>query len=230
MNEAKAKTVVVVAGGAALEPSLVACLRWVEPGAATIAADSGIDLARRLERPIDLAVGDFDSVSSEGLAWATESGAVIERHPVAKDATDLELALEAAVSWTPERIVVLGGHGGRLDHLLANVAVLSAERFADVQISALIGAATVTIVRGQGEVRGVPGELVSLLPQHGPAMGVTTTGLRYPLADEPLGAGSTRGISNELVGAFATVTVRSGVLAVVQPGQPLDLPTTPTLE
>jgi thiamine pyrophosphokinase len=225
-----AKTVVVVAGGAPLDATLVASLRGVEPDAVTIAADSGIDLARLLERPVTLAVGDFDSVSAEGLAWVEATGARIERHPATKDATDLELALDAALTWSPARVVVLGGHGGRLDHLLANVAVLSSDRFAAVEVSARIGSATVTVVRRRAELDGVPGALVSLLPQHGGAVGVTTSGLRYPLVDEPLEAGSTRGVSNEFLDAVASVDVRSGVLAVVQPGHPLDLPSIPSQE
>lgn len=230
MDVPSAKTVVVVAGGAALDASVLARLRSVEPGAITVAADSGIDLAHRLERRVDLAVGDFDSVSAHGLAWAEASGATIERHPTSKDATDLELALEAAGRWAPERIIVLGGHGGRLDHLLANVALLSAQRYAGAQISAMIGPATVTVVRDETTVHGAPGDLVSLLPQHGPASGVTTTGLRYSLDDEGLDAGSTRGVSNELLEAAATVSVRRGVLAVIQPCQPADPSPAPTPE
>ena len=60
------------------------------------------------------------------LATADGHGHPVERHPAAKDATDLELALDAAISRRPGRIHVLGGHGGRLDHLLANALVLAA--------------------------------------------------------------------------------------------------------
>ena len=43
---------------------------------------------------------------------------------------------------------------------------------------------------------GEPGELVSLLAVNGPAEGVTTEGLAYPLRGETLEPGSTRGVSN----------------------------------
>ena len=42
---------------------------------------------------VDLAIGDFDSVASDALARVEAEGAVVERHPAAKDATDLELAM-----------------------------------------------------------------------------------------------------------------------------------------
>jgi thiamine pyrophosphokinase len=52
---------------------------------------------------------------------------------------------------------------------------------------------------------------------HGPARGITTAGLRYPLAGEDLDPATTRGVSNELVGERATVRLRSGVLLAVLP-------------
>jgi len=74
-------------------------------GAAVIAADSGAELGGR----IDLLVGDLDSISAETLAGIER----VERHPAKKDATDLELALRAALRLEPERILVVGGAGGR---------------------------------------------------------------------------------------------------------------------
>jgi thiamine pyrophosphokinase len=58
---------------------------------------------------------------------------------------------------------------------------------------------------------------VSLVPLGGPARGLRTEGLRYPLRGEDLQAGSTRGISNELTAPSATVEVAAGALLVVVP-------------
>src|SRR4051812_38201179 len=95
------ETVVVVAGG---HPSPLRVPALPER-AHVIAADSGVDLALALRLHIDRAIGDFDSVSAAGLAAAEAAGTVIERHPVAKDATDLELALDAAIALRPSRIL-----------------------------------------------------------------------------------------------------------------------------
>jgi thiamine pyrophosphokinase len=208
--------VVVVTGGDAIDP---ANARDLPAGAPVIAVDSGIEHAQRLDLPIHLAIGDFDSVDPLRLAQAEAAGATVERHPVAKDATDLELALDAALALGPRRIHVLGGHGGRLDHLLGNLLVLAAPTYATVTVTACMGRARVTVVRAGAELTGPRGDLVSLLPVHGGARGVTTHGLLYPLAGEDLPSGTTRGISNELVSAPATVHLQDGVLVAVQPGE-----------
>jgi thiamine pyrophosphokinase len=185
-----------------------------------IAADSGLHHATALGHHIDLAIGDFDSVDPDALAAAEHRGTAVERHPEAKDHTDLELALDRAVALGAERIIVVGGHGGRLDHFLANLLVLASPRYIDLAIEAHIGPATVHNVRGRVELKGRPDEVVTLLPIHGPAHGVTTEGLRYPLRDETLDAGSTRGVSNVFVDGRATVSVESGLLITIQPGGP----------
>jgi thiamine pyrophosphokinase len=210
-------TVVVVTGG---DPVALEHLAIVPAGALVIAADSGIEHAHALGLTVDVALGDFDSVSPAALQRAVDGGAAGERHPGAQDATDLELALDAALVRGARRILVLGGHGGRLDHLLANAAVLASDRFVDVEIVAQMGDAVVTVIRAEATLAGAPGDLVSLLAVGGPATGVTTDGLRYPLADETLEPGSTRGVSNVLVGATAGVRLAAGALLAVQPGPP----------
>lgn len=206
--------VIVVTGGAALDARRVADL---PAGAIVVAADSGIDRALALGLHVDVAVGDFDSVSAAALETVSARGAEIERHPAAKDETDLELALDAALARGARRVLVLGGDGGRLDHLLGNVLVLAAPKYATVDVVAEMGTARLTIVRAHTRLSGQPTDLVTLLAVHGPARGVTTEGLRYPLRNEDLHPGSSRGVSNVLLGDHADVHLRSGALVAVQP-------------
>jgi len=208
--------VVVVTGGDALPDETSALL---PAGAFVIAADSGIDHAARLGWRVDLAIGDFDSVTPAGLDAAAAAGARVERHPTAKDATDLELALDAAIARRPRQIVVIGGHGGRVDHFLAGALALTRDASAHVEVSALIGPARLHVVRQALTVEGEPGELLTLLAVRGPVTGVTTDGLVYPLRGETLYPGSTRGVSNQLVGRSASVRLDSGVLLAVLPGE-----------
>ncbi len=208
---AQPHAVVVIAGGDVPVGAPLAA------GATVIAVDSGVDHARRLGLQVDLAIGDFDSVSDAGLEWAQESGAEIRRHPATKDATDLELALDAALELEPAHVLVLGAGGGRLDHLLANLLLLGAARFASLPIDAYLDGARVGVVRGERAISGEPGDLVTLLPLHGATRGVTTTGLAYALADATIDAGSTVGVSNVFTEREARVAVGSGVLLAIQP-------------
>lgn len=211
------QTVIVVTGG---DPVALAHLGAVPEAAVVIAADSGIDAAHALGLRVDIAVGDFDSVSPDALQRVIDDGATVRRHPEAKDATDLELALDAALALRPARVLVVGGHGGRLDHFLANALLLAATAYEGVELVAQMGPARVTVVRTSAQLTGAAGDLVTLLAVNGPAVGVTTDGLIYPLRDEDLPPGGTRGVSNELVADRAAVRLRGGVLIAVQPGLP----------
>jgi thiamine pyrophosphokinase len=186
--------------------------------AAVIAADSGLEPALKLGLDVTAVVGDMDSVDAGVLAAATEAGIPIERHPEAKDATDLALALDAALARRPQRVVVVTGAGDRLDHTLSLAQLLASPRTAGVEVEAWIGRAHLSVVRDATVLRGAPGDLVSLVPLNGPALGVVTDGLVYPLHDEDLPVGSTRGVSNELAAPEASVRLRAGVLLAVQPG------------
>lgn len=185
--------------------------------ATIIAADGGLALAPRLDLDVDLVVGDLDSVDPSLLEDAVARGVLVERHPADKDRTDLAIALDAACAEGPAAVTLVGGHGGRLDHQLANLLLLASAEYAPLELTAIMGPAVVTVIRDQREVRGRPGELLSLLPAHGPALGVTTHGLRFPLDGEALTAGSSRGVSNEFLDTTARISLTEGVLLAVQP-------------
>jgi thiamine pyrophosphokinase len=193
-------------------------VRAVPAGAAIVAADRGLDHALALGLDVAIAVGDFDSASPEAIARAESAGALVVRHPAEKDATDLELALDAAIGIEPHRILVLAGDGGRLDHELSTLLLLASDRYAGATVDALVGPAHVHVVRGGRDLEGEEGALVSLLAVHGPATGVTTDGLVYPLRGETLEPWSSRGVSNVFEEVRAHVSVESGVLLAIRPG------------
>ena len=206
-------SVIVVAGGGTVPLHAI-----LPAGAPVIAADAGLDSVLAAGLAADVAVGDFDSASEAALAAAEAAGTRIVRYPAQKDATDLELALDEAAALRPRRIVVIGVADGRLDHLLAGLLLLGTERYAVFEIDALLGSATAHVVRGERRLDGEPGELVSLLALHGPAEGVVTEGLAYPLSGETLPAGSSRGVSNVFISGEARVAVARGVLVALRPG------------
>ena len=212
-----ARFAIVLAGGDPVGSHLRAKL---PAGAYVVAADSGVHLAPGLDVHVDCVVGDMDSADPAAVDDAEQRGATIERHPAEKDATDLELALLAAHRHGVDHIVIVGGAGGRLDHFLANVALVASPRFADVRVEAWFGDAWVSVVRGGDaaiDIDGAPGELLTLLPVGGDARGITTKGLEYPLHREDLPLGTTRGVSNVVADRPASVVLDEGTLLVVQP-------------
>lgn len=204
-------TAIVLAGGEPADPSIAPDLPFPD---LVIAADGGLTQAADLGFDVDVVVGDFDSIDPDSLEHARRSGAEIETHPEGKDATDLELALEAARRRGASKVVVVGGGGGRLDHLFGNALLLSHRAFQGLELEWWVDGYRMVAVRESTRIHGTPGDLVSLLPIGGPARGIHTTGLRWRLEGEDLEAGSTRGVSNVLEAHDGEVTVRSGVLLV----------------
>ncbi len=183
-----------------------------------IAADGGARHAAALGRPVDLWVGDGDSLGEEALAALAADGVPIRRSPVAKDEADTELALLAAVEVGAARVTVLGALGGeRFDHALANVWLLGHPGLAGRDVRLLDAAARIRLVGpGTADLGGRVGDLVSLFPVGGDALGLTTEGLRYPLRDETLASGPSRGLSNVRDAASASLVVGSGRVLVVE--------------
>jgi thiamine pyrophosphokinase len=208
---------IVLAGGDPVAPSLRAQL---PDDAVVIAADSGLHQSGPLGLHVDYVVGDLDSADPDAVERARAAGAVVERHPADKDATDLELAFALARDRGAHRITVVGGAGGRLDHFVGNVMLLASARFADLEVDARLGDGYVAVAQGGRAphvIEGAPDSLLTLLAAGGDALGITTTGLRYPLHDATLRPGTTRGVSNVLVGDRGTVVLSHGTLLVIQP-------------
>ena len=211
-SESTAVTVVVVAGGDPPTPEEIARLP-ADP--VVVAADSGLDHALSAGLTVAVAVGDMDSVSSEALAAAEQSGTRIERHPADKDQTDLELALDLAARLA-DRVIVIGAGGGRLDHLFGNLAVLASPQWSGVDIEAWLGNAQAVVVHHHRVLDAEPGATVSLFALGGPAR-VTTTGLAWPLNDEILDPLTSRGVSNQAIAHIPQVAVSEGVVVAIIP-------------
>ncbi len=179
-----------------------------------VAADSGYDLAVAQGFVVDVLVGDLDSIRTEVIPGHV----IVERHPTDKDATDLELALSRVIEERPERIVVVGGAGGRVDHELATAALLSSERWVDIdEIDWVTDRGWSYVVRGRREIHSDVGATISLIPMGGTAYGVDTRGLRWNLVAATLPHGTTHGISNEFVSPVASISVVQGCLLAVVP-------------
>ena len=211
-----ASTAVIVANGELeLTPEVEALVARAD---LLICADGGLRHAAAHGWQPQLVVGDLDSAPAELVAEAAARGAVIERHPCCKDETDTELALRAALAAGAEEIYLLAATGDRLDHSLANILMLALLEAAGARVVLLAGRQRLQVIRGEACIEGRAGDLVSLLPIGGDAVGIHTSGLEYALAGGTLPFGIPRGVSNVLTEGRATVRVEQGLLlAVVTP-------------
>ena len=193
---------------------------WLDEADLVMAVDGGAAWLQSIGRRPDVLVGDLDSIEPAVVDQLERGGVEVERHPVEKDSSDCELALAHAVRRGADRIVVLGAIGGeRLDHELANVLLLVAPtQPGGLDLRIVRGATCLRVVRSGSTltIEARLGSLVSLLPLGGDAEGVTTSGLRYTLHDEPLHMGSTRGLSNVVAAQPASVRLRQGTLLVIE--------------
>lgn len=211
-------TAVIFAGG---EPEPASVRQVIPERRFVIAADSGLHTPLRLGIPVDLVVGDLDSAVPDAVQQAIDAGAALERHPAAKDATDLELALEAARSRNLQPAIVIGGASlDRIDHFMANALLLAAPRFAALRPQWFVQGAHVVAVHDSARIEGRRGDVVTLLAAGGPADGVTTEGLRWPLSGHRLEPGSTRGVSNEMSADTAAISVDRGVVLAIHVRRP----------
>lgn len=179
---------------------------------AVIAVDGGYSRVREAGCAPVAVIGDFDS-----LGFVPAGEAVIE-HPVHKDKSDLELALDYVAEQGFARAVVYGALGGRLDHTVANLQMCArfAERGmgvrlvgADCIVDILVGPATLDLpARESGTV--------SVFSAVDESRGVTELGMEYTLDDATLTNRTTLGLSNELIGQPASVSVDEGTLFVFQ--------------
>ncbi len=204
---------VIFANGELRSPS--AARRMLDPQDLLIAADGGLEHMLRLAVLPHLLIGDLDSVDASQLPHLEASGTEIRRYPPEKDETDLELAVQAAVQLGCAELLILGGLGGRLDHTLGNLALLAQSTLAEVSARLEDGIEEAFLIRSQAQIVGSPGDIVSLIPFQGDAVGVTTSGLKYPLNAETLHAHQTRGISNEMLSASAEVRLEGGILLCI---------------
>ncbi len=188
---------------------------FVQPDDVIIAADGGARIALSLGLVPQAILGDLDSLTDAEVNVFEDMGVHILRYPPAKNETDLELALNHAIEAGYSPIVIIGGYGGRVDQSIANLALLSAPDAIQAGARFDDGVTEAFYISSSGVIHGQPGDLVSLIPWGVPTEGVLTDGLSYPLHRETLHPYRARGVSNQLLGATATIRLKRGLLLCI---------------
>jgi thiamine pyrophosphokinase len=183
-----------------------------------IGVDGGITVLLEANLLPHLAVGDFDSAGQEMYERLLRMGIPTKKLPPEKDVTDTHFAVTEALKRRPGKILLLGAIGTRLDHTLANLFLLEEIERCGVRGEICNRNNRIRLLRGGDScrVRKSRFRYLSLLPLTATVSGVTLTGFRYPLNDAVLRRNDSLGVSNELIAEEGEVTLRSGMLFVVE--------------
>ena len=207
------KRAIVFANGELPDPAAIRPL--LQPDDWIVAVDGGVRHALACGRAPQLVIGDLDSFPANLRAELEAGGTEFLTYPVAKDETDLELALLHVAASGATAVVIVGALGDRLDHTLTNVQLLARKELLPLEVRMVDGPQTACLVWSEATIRGAAGDRVSLIPLGGDAKGVSTRGLAWPLRDEALRFGEGRGVSNVMTGPTAHIQLTAGRLLCV---------------
>jgi thiamine pyrophosphokinase len=212
-KERSVGTVLILANGVWGESADVRSM--AERADVVIAANGGYAKALAARVPVNMVVGDVDSLDDASLRTLAGSSVEVRRYPADKDWTDLELAIDEALKRSPGRITIVGALGSRIDHALTNVHLLERGLDAGVPIELESGAESVSLTGGRRELADARvGARVSLVPIS-ESVRVSTAGLRFALYEDVLYRAASRGVSNLVYEVPAVVSVSSGRLLVI---------------
>lgn len=205
---------VIIFTGGSLEESDI---KEIQPGDTVIGADYGAWFLVQHGITPDLSAGDFDSVTEEQLRKIQQSSKqFVICDPINKNLSDTELALEYAIEMKPQEIIIYGAIGTRLDHTLANIQSLSKVLKLGIQCSIQNQQNRITVTDSVHIVSKSDFPYVSLIPLSNEVTGITLEGFMYPLHEAVLSIGESLGISNRLLHEKGKVTVKEGLLLIIQ--------------
>ena len=179
-----------------------------------IGVDGGTNALVEREIWPDLVVGDMDSIEPDILEACENRDIEVRRFPSEKDETDLELAIREAIKMSPQHILCAGILGDRPDHTLANLQLMRVPVEAGIAVKCFFEYGVVYVVSEKLELKGKPGDTVSLLPLTEKVKGITLSGFKYGLVDGEMILGIPLGISNVLENERGIIELGEGILLV----------------
>ena len=180
-----------------------------------IAADSGANRLRKLGILPHVVIGDLDSLEGDDLFHLKSVGVEFEPHPAPEQRTDGDVAIEHALKRGATSIIIVGLFGGpRYDHAVANLYLLTHPNLRQIPTWTVDGWTALTVLNGDGvsqaHFHGQIGDYVTVTAISETVDGITTVGLKWPLANATFTRGLNQGTSNELINDRAMIQITSG--------------------
>jgi len=169
-----------------------------------IGVDQAIASLYKQRIPVNLAVGDFDSLKNKGLLH----GLNVETLPIEKDMTDSFYALKRAHEMHHNEIIFVGGAGGdRIEHVVGHLNLF--HHFPNIKMITEESELFITNKRSQILHKGY----INIFPY--PKAIITLKGFKYSLESHHLDAYDNLGISNELCADQGEIIVEDGCVLVI---------------
>ncbi len=182
-----------------------------------IAADSGAEHALEAGMYVDCLMGDLDSIDEHILEEYEDSIGHIVRFNPEKDDTDTGLAIEKAISMNPDRVVIVGATGSRVDHVFTSV--MSLVNYLDCGVDIYIQDVNNKIYirdRSFSINKNLQyGDYITFVPISDRVV-VSLKGMKYDLDREEVKRGSRLMQSNEIKLDQAHITIHEGILGVFE--------------
>ena len=172
---------------------------FLRPDDFIICADGGLRHVKGLGVNPDIAIGDFDS-------YTKPDGIKSVIFPSHKNLTDGEIAVDYAIENGYFEILLLAMTGSRLDHTFTNIFQLAKQG----NITLIDDDNEVYVIKDSITLKGKKGKTMSVIPVFSNLVGVTATGVYYPLDNDTLVFGEGRGNSNVITDDMCTVSVKDG--------------------
>lgn len=192
--------------------------KMINPEDLVVCADGGANTALQMKIKPSIIVGDFDSLSQKNIEYFKQQGVPFLRFSKEKNETDAEIALRYIAKQKIRDVFIYGFLGKRSDHFLATLQLPLNQAFSSLTITFISDTQFFLYIRKRKVITAPPDSLITLLPTSRSVSAITTTGLKYPLINESLIYGRSRGVSNVFTHKKAIITVGRGiVLAIVTP-------------
>lgn len=187
----------------------------IKPTDYVICADGGAKHALEIGVTPDVIIGDFDSLPMQEQNKFDKQKTNFITFKREKDETDSELAVKYALEKNYKTLLLFGVLGSRIDHMLTNIFALDYLTNPDADVTIIEGNQDIRVVHDKIKLTGKTGDLVSLIPLKGDVKKIKTTNLKYPLNNETLKFGYSRGISNVFLKNFISISLQGGSLLVI---------------
>ncbi|MBR1443202.1 MAG: thiamine diphosphokinase [Firmicutes bacterium] len=181
-----------------------------------ICCDGGMGYALKENIRPDVILGDMDSVRKDELEYYEKKGFEMKKYPREKDYTDMELGIDEALKTDAGEVILLGAAGSRLDHTIMNIQLLKKIAEKGKKAKLINDNNIISLIDSKIEISGKKGDIVSLIPFTEKVCGICTRGLEYSLNAYIMTMGHSIGISNVMKEEKAEITIKQGLLLVIQ--------------